>query len=55
MTFLVECLGEVVSLKIKDSSASLYLACTVEDADYFAKSMLTSLGKSFQLVNLACF
>jgi len=55
MTLLGERLGEVVSLKIQDRSASLYLACTVEDADYLAKGMLTSLEKSFQSVNLACF
>lgn len=55
MTSLGECLGEVVSTKIEDSSANLYLACTVEDADYLAKGMLGPLEKSLQSVSLACF
>lgn len=55
MTMLGERLGEVVSSKIADSSTTLYLGCTVEDADYLAKGMLGPLENSFQSVNLACF
>ncbi|MEL6489823.1 MAG: hypothetical protein AAFQ95_07650, partial [Cyanobacteria bacterium J06621_3] len=55
MTLLGERLGEVVSSKVEDDSSSLYLACTVEDADYLAKGMLVPLKKSLQSVSLACF
>lgn len=55
MTLLGECLGEVVASKILDSDSTLYLACTVEDADYLAKGMLTLLEQHLQSVSLACF
>lgn len=59
MTTLGERLGTLVSTKIKstreDSQPSVYLACTVEDADYLAKGMLTSLEQHLQSVSLACF
>lgn len=55
MTLLGERLGEAVLSKIEDSDSSLYLACTVEDADYLAKGMLVPLEKSLQSVSLACF
>ncbi len=55
MTLLGERLGEVVSSKISDSTSTLYLACTVEDADYLAKGMLIPLERHLQSVSLACF
>ncbi len=55
MTLLGERLGEVVASKISDSASTLYLACTVEDADYLAKGMLTPLEQHLQSVLLACF
>lgn len=55
MTLLGERLGEVVSAKILDSASTLYLACTVEDADYLAKGMLTPLERHLQSISLACF
>ncbi|MGD1895497.1 MAG: hypothetical protein ACFB16_00945 [Phormidesmis sp.] len=55
MTLLGKRLGEVMSSKIGASNSSLYLACTVEDADYLAKGMLIPLEKAFQSVSLACF
>ncbi|WP_121968497.1 hypothetical protein [Leptolyngbya sp. BC1307] len=55
MILLGERLGEVVSSKISDSASTLYLACTVEDADYLAKGMLTPLERHFKSVSLACF
>lgn len=55
MILLGERLGEVVSAKILDSESTLYLACTVEDADYLAKGMLSPLERHLQSVSLACF
>jgi hypothetical protein len=55
MTSLGERLGEVVSSKIEDSHATLHLACTVEDADYLAKGILSPLEQRLQSVSLACY
>ena len=55
MTLLGKCLGEAVSAKIPDPASALYLACTVEDADYLAKGMLAPLERHLQSVSLACF
>ena len=55
MASLGECLGEIVSAKIPNSASTVYLACTVEDADYLAKGMLTILEQHLQSVSLACF
>ena len=55
MISLGKCLGEVVSAKVSDSASTMYLACTVEDADYLAKGMLTILEQHLQSVSLACF
>ena len=62
MASLGECLGEIVSAKIPNSASTVYLTCTVEDADYLAKGMLpilehhlqsVSFHKKFQFIYLA--
>ncbi|MEL6940027.1 MAG: hypothetical protein AAFO84_12620 [Cyanobacteria bacterium J06598_1] len=55
MTLLGEHLGQVIAEKVENSSASLCLACTVEDADYLAAGVLNPLEQHFQAVSLACF
>ena len=55
MTLLGERLGEAVAAEILDRASTLYLACTVEDADYLAKGMLTTLERHLQSISLACF
>lgn len=55
MTSLGKHLGEIVSTKMPDSASTAYLACTVEDADYLARGMLTVLEQHLQSVSLACF
>lgn len=55
LTQIGEHLGEAVSAKIEDDNATVYLACTVEDADFLAKGMLNQLEQRLQSVALACF
>lgn len=50
--FLSPCVGKQVS---GDTQGNVYLACTVEDADFLAKGMLIPLEKHLQKVAFACF
>lgn len=55
MTKLGILLGSAVLSQISDTQGNVYLACTVEDADFLAKGMLIPLEKHLQKVAFACF
>lgn len=55
MTKLGIFLGNAILSKIKDVHCNVYLACTVEDADFLAKGMLIPLEKQLDKVAFACF
>ncbi|NHC34311.1 hypothetical protein [Scytonema millei] len=55
MTKIGMLLGSAVLSQISDTQGNVYLACTVEDADFLAKGMLISLEKDLQKVAFACF
>lgn len=55
MTKIGISLGDAVLTEIGDDRASVYLACTVEDADYLAKGILSRLERRFKSVGFACF
>ena len=48
-------LGQVISKQINGENSKLYLACTVEDADFLAKGMLSIIEEKFKKVSFACF
>jgi hypothetical protein len=47
--------GESILSKIDNRHCSLYLACTVEDADFLAKGILDSLENQVESLAFACF
>lgn len=48
-------LGDAILSQISDVHCNVYLACTVEDADFLARGMLTRLEKQLKSVAFACF
>lgn len=55
MTKLGMLLGEAVLSQIRDEQCNVYLACTVEDADFLARGMLVHLEEHLKKVTFACF
>ncbi|MUG94369.1 hypothetical protein F7734_19105 [Scytonema sp. UIC 10036] len=55
MTEVGRRLGDSILSKIDDVQGDVYLACTVEDADFLAKGMLSSLEKHLSKISFACF
>lgn len=55
MTSLGESFGDIVRKKISDSQSNIYLASTVEDADYLAKGILSRLETYYHSISFACF
>ncbi|PMB53990.1 hypothetical protein CEN39_01325 [Fischerella thermalis CCMEE 5201] len=55
MTKIGMSLGDCILAKIGNEKSDIYLACTVEDADFLAKGMLTSLESHFSNIAFACF
>ncbi len=57
MTKLGHYLGQLISEKYSDSNQELYLACTVEDADFLAKGILDEVAQAnaFHNIRMACF
>ena len=47
--------GESILSEIDNQYCSLYLACTVEDADFLAKGILDRLENQIESVSFACF
>jgi hypothetical protein len=48
-------LGNAILTQIDDEQANIYLACTVEDADFLATGILSNLEKYFPNIAFACF
>lgn len=48
-------LGELLLAEIDNNESSVYLACTVEDADFLARGILNSFGNLLHNVAFACF
>jgi hypothetical protein len=48
-------LGNALLDQISSDQASVYLACTVEDADFLAKGILQSLKGRVRKISFACF
>ena len=55
MTKLGMTLGQAVLSQISNEQCNVYLACTVEDADFLARGMLIRLEEHLQKVAFACF
>lgn len=55
MTQLGNSLGECILAQIDNKDSNVYLASTVEDADFLAKGILTSLENSLSKLAFACF
>lgn len=55
MTKLGMSFGDILLNKIDDNSASVYLASTVEDADFLAKGILDRLEAQLKSIAFACF
>ncbi len=55
MTKIGMSLGNILVTEIDQEQSSLYLACTVEDADFLAKGILNSLENKLQKIAFACF
>ena len=55
MTSLGESFGDIFLRKIPRNQPSIYLASTVEDADYLAKGVLSRLETRYQAISFACF
>ncbi|MBD1842479.1 hypothetical protein H6F89_03425 [Cyanobacteria bacterium FACHB-63] len=55
MTCLGMSLGECILPKITSQQSSVYLACTVEDADFLAKGILERLEAQLKTIAFACF
>ncbi|NER98106.1 MAG: hypothetical protein F6J86_30470 [Symploca sp. SIO1B1] len=47
--------GDALLAEIDNKKGSVYLACTVEDADFLAKGILSRLEKRIHTVAFACF
>ena len=47
--------GKSILSKIDDKHCSLYLACTVEDADFLAKGILDCLEDRVEFLAMSCF
>jgi hypothetical protein len=47
--------GNFLLSKINDKSSDIYLACTVEDADFLAKGILSKLENHEYKIGFACF
>jgi hypothetical protein len=48
-------LGNFLLSEINDQNSDVYLACTVEDADFLAKGILLTLEEHLHNVRFACF
>ncbi|MFB8789884.1 MAG: hypothetical protein U7123_13775 [Potamolinea sp.] len=48
-------LGDALLAEIDNDESSVYLACTVEDADFLARGILNSLENLLHTVAFACF
>lgn len=48
-------LADILLTQIEDEQSEIYLTCTVEDADFLAKGMLTRLEHRLKNVAFACF
>lgn len=55
MTTIGTSLGNAILAEIKDEQCSVYLACTVEDADFLARGILDQIEKHLPSVAFACF
>lgn len=55
MTKIGRSLGNIILNKIGETKPNIYLACTVEDADFLAKGMLSILESHFSNIAFACF
>jgi len=55
MTSLGESFGDIFLHKIPHHQPSIYLASTVEDADYLAKGVLSRLETRYHDISFACF
>lgn len=55
MTKIGRSLGHIILNKIGEAKPNIYLACTVEDADFLAKGMLSILESYFSNIAFACF
>ncbi|AFZ51321.1 hypothetical protein [Dactylococcopsis salina] len=55
MTSLGESFGDIFLNKITENQPKIYLASTVEDADYLAKGVLSRLETCYQDISFACF
>ncbi|MFP4692673.1 MAG: hypothetical protein ACLFM2_02310 [Halothece sp.] len=55
MTSLGESFGDIFLRKISHNQPSIYLASTVEDADYLAKGVLSRLESRYHNISFACF
>lgn len=55
MTKIGMSLGDAILAQIDDEQCDVYLACTVEDADFLALGMLSRLEKQLKKVAFACF
>ncbi|MUL36228.1 hypothetical protein [Gloeocapsopsis dulcis] len=55
MTKIGTLLGDAILSQISNVHCNVYLACTVEDADFLAKGMLLSLENYLKTVAFACF
>lgn len=55
MTSLGESFGDIFLNKITENQPSIYLASTVEDADYLAKGVLSRLETHYHDISFACF
>lgn len=48
-------LGNLLLSKIRDKTSNVYLACTVEDADFLAREILLKLENYCHNIGFACF
>lgn len=55
MTQLGSSLGDCILAQIDNKESDVYLASTVEDADFLAKGILTSLENRLSKLAFACF
>jgi hypothetical protein len=55
MTDLGKTLGDILLTQIRDEYSDVYLACTVEDADFLAQGILSRLESKLNNVAFACF
>lgn len=55
MTKLGMALGDAILSQISNEQCNVYLACTVEDADFLARGMLIRLEEQLKSVAFACF